>query len=253
MRLISAKITGYRRLADGCEIKLNTDPVCVVGPNAAGKSSLLDALEHLNDEAEFQVKDRTRVPQGAPLEPVVEARFELAEDDKARLADVPEAAKVSQLIVRKVSNGELSHHPHPEPKRDLGRREGVHSVLQELQNSKWLKDVEQVEPQLDPAPERQVQDLLHVALEMTENSKPNLGDGVEVLVAFRERLREIDAERHREETEKAVSESDPDAQDEGEDVWPGWPPLPKKYERLLTSLHEPGQEGGLSGGLERTA
>jgi energy-coupling factor transporter ATP-binding protein EcfA2 len=239
MRLISARISGYRRLADGCEIKLNTDPVCIVGPNAAGKSSLLDALEHLNDEAEFPVKDRTRVPQGAPMEPIVEARFELDDKDKAVFDDVAEAIDVSQFIARKVANGELSHHPHPKPERDLAMRRRVHSILEGLENSKWLRDIEQIEPQLDPAPERHIQVLLQAAAELTGSTSPNLPDGAAALVAFRERLREIDVEQRREEAEQEEAQSESSPEDQEERGWRGWPSLPKKYEGLLAGLHEP--------------
>jgi energy-coupling factor transporter ATP-binding protein EcfA2 len=238
MRLISAKITGFRRLADGYEIKLNTDPVCIVGPNAAGKSSLLDALEHLNHEGEFAVKDRTRVPQGAPMDPIVEARFELADRDMALLADIPEAAEVSQFVVRKYASGEFSHYPLPKPVRDLRQRRAVHSVLAELQNSKWLKDVEQVEPQLDPSPERQIQDLLQTALQVSGDENESLGDAVGALLGFRERLREIHTEQRRIEAEREASDNDSTTAEHEEVTGPEWPSLPKKYDGLLALLHD---------------
>jgi energy-coupling factor transporter ATP-binding protein EcfA2 len=237
MRLISAKVSGYRRLANPSEIKLNTDPVCIVGPNAAGKSSLLDALAQLNHEEEFPVRDRTRVPQGVPMEPSVEARFELTDADKARFGDLPEAAKVTQLRIRKAGNGEISYFPEPEPRRDLEGRRGVGVALNELKGSRWMAVVAQIEPLMDPAPERSIQELLDAAVEATASSSANLGGGIDALTALRERLREIDAEQRQEAEQKAAVEDEGEGQVD-ESHFRGWSPLPKKYEKLIDALDD---------------
>jgi energy-coupling factor transporter ATP-binding protein EcfA2 len=238
MRLISAKVSGYRRLANPCEIKLNTDPVCIVGPNAAGKSSLLDALAQLNHEDEFPPRDRTRVPQGAPMDPSVEARFELTQADKACFSDVAEAAKVTQLCMRKAANGEISYFPEPEPRRDEERRRGVGVALDELKGSRWTTAVGQIEPQMDPAPERSIGELLDGAIEAAASSSANLGGGIDALTALRERLREIDAEQRQETERKAASEDEGEEQVIDESHFRNWPPLPKKYEKLIAALDD---------------
>jgi len=236
MRLIKAKISGYRRLAADCEIKLDTDPVCIVGPNAAGKSSFLDALEHLNHENEFQPNERTRVPQGPPMEPDIVARFALDETDKELIADVPEATKVTQFLVHKSGNAEISFRPDPAPKRDLGRRKAALSLLQELAKSNWLNGVEQIEPQLNPAPERLTADLLQGAIQVVESESANLGNQIEALVAFRERLLMIVREQREEEVAKGDIADDEEDDSENQS-WRNWPPLPKKYELLDPHLH----------------
>jgi energy-coupling factor transporter ATP-binding protein EcfA2 len=238
MRLISAKVSGYRRLANSSEIKLNTDPVCIVGPNAAGKSSLLDALAQLNHENEIPARDRTRVPQGAPLEPSIEARFELTDADKARFDQVPEATMVTQFRVKKFANGEISYRPEPEPARDPERRLSVNAALEELKGSRWLTNVLQIEPQLDPAPERSIQELLDGAVEATEKASANLGAGIDALTALRERLREIDAEQRQEADRKAAAEEGNGEAPAEESHLRGWPPLPRKYEKLISALDD---------------
>lgn len=237
MRLIKAKISGYRRLANDCEIKLDTDPVCIVGPNAAGKSSFLDALEHLNHENEFLPNEKTRVPRGAPMEPDIEVRFALDDTEKNLLGDIPEAGDVTQLLVRKSGNSEISYKPQPPPKRDHSKRQAALTLLQELAKSNWLNGVEQIEPQLDPAPERSTPELLEAAIQVAESDSPNLGDQVEAVVAFRERLLMLFTEQRQEEEDKRRVEQSPENTEDEERRWQKWPPLAKKYEPLFADLH----------------
>jgi energy-coupling factor transporter ATP-binding protein EcfA2 len=237
MRLIKAKISGYRRLANGCEIKLDTDPVCIVGPNAAGKSSFLDALEHLNHENEFLPKEKTRVPRGAPMEPGIEARFALDEAEKKLLGEIPEATEVTQLLIHKSGNSEISYQPQPPPKRDRSKRKAALTLLQELAKSNWLSGVEQIEPQLDPAPERSTPELLKAAIEAAECDSPNLGDQIEAVVAFRERLLMVYTEQRQEDLAKERLEENPENAEDEDPSWRKWPSLAKKYEPLFTDLH----------------
>ena len=52
MRLVSAYCKGYRRFYEQADMNLDPRLVCIVGPNAAGKSSFLKALTRLNEEFE---------------------------------------------------------------------------------------------------------------------------------------------------------------------------------------------------------
>src|SRR6478752_2666220 len=238
MRLIRANISGYRRLANDCEIRLDTDPICIVGPNAAGKSSFLTALTRLNNEDPFQDNERTRVPNGPPMNPQVSARFVLEDEDTALLANIPEAADVTQFVVHKNRHGEIEHEPLPTPRRDRRKREMALSLLEELANSNWLTAVEQIEPQLDPVPERPIKALLEGAMQAAGSDEDSLRDLVEALVAFRERLVMIVREQGE---EAAAREADKESGDEEEDgesrIWHDWPSLPKKYEPLDAALH----------------
>ena len=44
MRLIAVELTGYRRFADPTRIDVDGPLTAIVGPNEAGKTSLLDAM-----------------------------------------------------------------------------------------------------------------------------------------------------------------------------------------------------------------
>ena len=47
MRLVKIRIAGFRRFKDAT-LNLDADLIAIVGPNEAGKSSLLQALTYLN-------------------------------------------------------------------------------------------------------------------------------------------------------------------------------------------------------------
>jgi energy-coupling factor transporter ATP-binding protein EcfA2 len=231
VKLIKVKISGYRRLADECEIKLDTDPVCIVGPNAAGKSSFLKALEHLNHAEEFAPNERTRVPGGEPLDPHIEARFALSETDRALLENIPEAGAVRQLMVTKYGTQVYSE-PLPKPARDLEPRQEMLGKLEELGKSPWLSGVAQIEPQIEPELERLTADLLSSAIETAGSEQETLDSELATFEQFRERLGWIIREREQE------GEPDGSEDDEENSVWRHWPDLPKKYKDLDSDLHQ---------------
>jgi len=53
VRLIKADCLGYRRFLKVARMDVDRDLICVVGPNAAGKSSFLAALTHLDHDEGF--------------------------------------------------------------------------------------------------------------------------------------------------------------------------------------------------------
>ncbi|HKI67192.1 MAG TPA: AAA family ATPase [Solirubrobacterales bacterium] len=233
MRLIKAKVSGYRRLARDCEVKLDTDPVCIVGPNAAGKSSFLDSLLHLNHDDGFENSERTRKPDGEAQYPIVEARFVLAQEELSLLADIPEASAVRQLLVRKEYGEPRTFIPQPTPKRDLSQRQGVLATLEELKNSNWLEGVAAVESELDPTPENWAEDLLDDAIDSASLEQENLNDRVSAFQSLRERLVTIVREQ------QAEAKADDGDEKESADAngRQAWPALPKKYAKLEADLH----------------
>ncbi len=74
-------------------MNLDAPVIALVGPNEAGKSTLLEAIVAVGRSGEFNPRDITRnlQPQGR----VLEATFLLDEDDREALQDsVPEALNV---------------------------------------------------------------------------------------------------------------------------------------------------------------
>jgi energy-coupling factor transporter ATP-binding protein EcfA2 len=231
MKLLSATVSGYKRLAEDCEIKLDTDPVCIVGPNAAGKSSLLKALEHLNHENGFELVEQTRVPDGEPLDARVEARFALDSQDREHLADIPEAKDVKQLLVFK-EDSDIYLEPVPAPGRDFDPRKRALVILEELARSPWLAKVAPIELANEPEIERPVPVVVEGAVEIAASEKQNLED-LSAWELLRERLGWIIREQQNEAT--ARKENDADGESESA-VWHDWPELPQKYSKLDNEL-----------------
>lgn len=59
--------------------------VCIVEPNAAGKSSFLDALVRFNPSDDFEDAERTRAEGEGQVSTSLRARFDLDDEDRAVL------------------------------------------------------------------------------------------------------------------------------------------------------------------------
>src|SRR5712691_8626895 len=123
MRLIEAELSGYKRFAAENQMDLDGDLICIVGPNASGKSSFLNALEHFNSNNDFNETERTRAEQGQTLPPALRIIFELDKGDREALSEIPEAANAKRLFVfKRDDGGDRTYRVDPTPKRDLDQR-----------------------------------------------------------------------------------------------------------------------------------
>ena len=106
MRIVSLHLRCFRRFVDE-EINLDAPVVAVVGPNEAGKTSILDALVQGKSSSKVQQRDITHGsdPQG----PVLQTTFLLSSNDvesfRDEFANMPD---VRWLRVSKHSTGEVS-------------------------------------------------------------------------------------------------------------------------------------------------
>lgn len=120
MRLVAFSLESYRRFVAKTSVKLHGDMIAFVGPNEAGKSSLLRALAHLHKEGGFDANER---PRRTSLEPRLAWHFQLEDDDKALLAEIPDAHDVQRAIVTKRGDGSRSWEFEPRrPHRDRSKR-----------------------------------------------------------------------------------------------------------------------------------
>lgn len=114
--------------------------IAIVGPNEAGKSSFLKALEHLNNRTGF-VKSgpgleltRGRVFNDSDV--IVEATFALQTDDLAAIAEIENTEQCRWLVLKKTVSGSSNYRILPRPGRSLTLRRQIisrlHSVLPEI-------------------------------------------------------------------------------------------------------------------------
>ncbi|MEX2621560.1 MAG: AAA family ATPase [Egibacteraceae bacterium] len=109
MKPVGAKIEGYRRFGESNHgIDLRGDLLAVVGPNEAGKSSLLDALLRFGDSDPIDGDDLTRSGDGTAR---IEVVYRLDDEDKASLHerfDPALSAEVTRLVVARDHKGRRS-------------------------------------------------------------------------------------------------------------------------------------------------
>src|SRR6185295_10286494 len=92
MRMVALRLNGYRRFEDETTLDLTPRVISIVGPNEAGKSSLLDALENIGDpspEHNFMAAEFTNRVQPPDGKTILSALFDLEADDREALAAIP--------------------------------------------------------------------------------------------------------------------------------------------------------------------
>jgi len=130
MRLIKLRLKDFRRFAGDQALDLNEDLIALVGPNEAGKSSILRALDLMGRLEAPGFADITRGLAGPA---VISALFALDADDRALLADIHDGAKVAHLWVDLTAGHERSTwRPEPQPLRELAPRERCKAVIERL-------------------------------------------------------------------------------------------------------------------------
>jgi ABC-type cobalamin/Fe3+-siderophores transport system ATPase subunit len=86
MRLVKAEIKGFGRLAQGT-INLDNKVIAVVGPNEAGKTTLLNALAYIDNQKALAPTERSRGMAISDNEVVVRVKYLLDDDDRTSVAE----------------------------------------------------------------------------------------------------------------------------------------------------------------------
>lgn len=131
-------IEQYKRFREPAVMDVDPSLVCIVGPNAAGKSSFLDALVHLNHDDPFDPRETTRA-LGGEARPTLRAQFVLGKDDRAAIEHIPEAKSARQLTVIKKPDGSREYGLEPVPARDLGPRSKAGEKVAKLKSTPWVR------------------------------------------------------------------------------------------------------------------
>jgi hypothetical protein len=148
LRLIGVDLDGYRRF-NSASCTIDGAVTAIVGPNEAGKSSLLAALSRTGDTNAIDRADMTRGrPLLSPGDSVVRLWYALEEEDTAALVDIPEANGASRLIVAKHADGSLHPTLYPPLERDRTKREAARAETERMADHPPHKDHEEVEAPL---------------------------------------------------------------------------------------------------------
>lgn len=113
MRFVSLKLVGFRRFESA---KLRTDAkiVALLGPNEAGKTSLLDALTLLSDQPhEVAEADLTRGASIASSDVVIEARFEIDAADRAKIPELDASPKPTWWVLQRRADSKFEKRLEP--------------------------------------------------------------------------------------------------------------------------------------------
>src|SRR5262245_37523433 len=120
MRLIKLKFTNFRRFDGEQSLDLNENLIALVGPNEAGKSSILAAIDMVGRRVAPGQADITR---GLTSPASIAALFSLEASDTAALADIHDGPTVSRVwITRSADEAGSTWSLEPDPHRDLSPR-----------------------------------------------------------------------------------------------------------------------------------
>jgi hypothetical protein len=139
MKLYSVKLSGYKRFADA-SINLESKVIGVVGPNEAGKSSLLAALVLLSDDKPIPTTAVTRGLKLTPEHEVMRARFRLTEQERALAPWKLSDNEAIWLFVAKTVGGPRRFYFDPPISRSRAALEAGASALQEVLEAAWFKE-----------------------------------------------------------------------------------------------------------------
>lgn len=122
MRLVKAEFSGFGRLADA-KVNLDNKVIAVVGPNEAGKTTLLKALAYIDNGASLAVTERSRGLGGQEVtgsHTVVKVQFLLDDDDRAEVATLGiEEPPKSLWLSRSAEGGDVRKTVEPHPRKAI--------------------------------------------------------------------------------------------------------------------------------------
>ncbi len=144
MRLLKVQIEGVKRFTEPVVLWAEGKLTAVVGPNEAGKTTLLEAMAHLDSDVSFLSPEegsppasRSRMPEPAAI--VVAALFRLEDHDRRLVKNLPGSETLRFLSVARRADGGLVIDVTPRLNRDLEPRKRAVTQLHRLARSPWIQ------------------------------------------------------------------------------------------------------------------
>lgn len=135
MRLTTAYIKNYKRFGDHeHKLELSGEVIALIGPNEAGKSSVLGALTELNHRDEFGPRVMTRNSTGGTS---VRLHYILEGSDRAAISGIQGFDQVRRMSIEKRDGG-FYYTLYSNPDRDLSTRHDLHERLKRAAETQEL-------------------------------------------------------------------------------------------------------------------
>jgi len=135
MNLVWFELKGYKRFAELAKINLAEKLVAIVGPNEAGKTSVLRGLKHLKNTQPFAASGGSQeLSRGVTVnddDTVAEWTFAIDASDREALKDIPEAEHLRWYVFTKKKNGQRFQELKPRLGRSLKLRIAVRAELED--------------------------------------------------------------------------------------------------------------------------
>lgn len=138
MKIASIKINNYKRLK-GVSFKIQQDVTALIGPNEAGKSSILSALFSLEreDGEEFLDSEITRDAELAEDSTIVQIRYTLDSEDVAAMESISPGVYPSSFTILREKNGTIKYLTEESSfSKDFTLRKNVISIAQKILSNK---------------------------------------------------------------------------------------------------------------------
>ncbi|GAA1000646.1 hypothetical protein GCM10009551_071800 [Nocardiopsis tropica] len=159
MRLISARIQGYGRLVDA-RVNLDAKVIAIVGPNEAGKTTLLKALSHVDHNNEVPVAERSRGAKVTDQTHVTECDYVLDDSDREALADLDLHEPPTRVAISRTADGSTLHVDiSPHPAKSVAGLKDVVEILKRTHASRDLADMIDPESQYSDSHSAAAQDF----------------------------------------------------------------------------------------------
>ena len=152
MKLASVELDGYRRFATRQCLRLDGRIVALLGPNEAGKTSILRALQTIGSDEAYRAigasQDITRNRDLPGNHVVLTAKFQLDASDLDALSGIEEAASAQWLIVKKVVTGQRTFTIAPAVKRSAEHRNELIAILEDILRSSGAHETSEIRSRL---------------------------------------------------------------------------------------------------------
>ena len=166
MELRNARIECYRRFVDET-VRLNENLIAVIGPNEAGKSSFLEALEELNSEEPIDDYNATRERDCTPS---ISVTFVLQEHEQERFESMLGVSELTQWTLTKTQDGTITVDYRGDVTHDKEPRQEMLQLIEDVE------ELESVQNHGRSSKKKKRRQSIKTVKELLQSEEDYLGD-----------------------------------------------------------------------------